>query len=141
MEQRLKRTYKFNASHSNLGQNDTLHSHTFMVTLCFDFCSDATEAELHGATEDFLDGFRGCNLNTLPFFEDAYPSIEEIGERFYFSLKDIFARRGGNLYELGVADNPMVSYIISDRILLPNLNDNISGKNYSMLIKMFERIE
>ena len=140
MDRYLKRVFRFNAAHSNVTDDSNVHPHSFSVSLYTDFLESNQEKMLEEIVNDFLSGFSGCVLDELPFFEGVYPSIEEIGDRFYSDLKLRLGSIGINLYELGISDGPMVAYLVSDRIVLPNLNDNISGKNYSMLIKMIERI-
>lgn len=140
MRKYLKRVFKFNASHSNVDSALEVHSHTFIVSMYIDYKGEAIEENLNHVMTEFLDGFKNQNLNELAFFKGRYPSIEEIGDRFYEVLKIKLQQIGIELYELGVADGPMVTYLVSDRLVLPNRNDNISGKNYEMLTKMIERI-
>ena len=129
---------KFNAYHKSVDNPDLIHSHTFVVMIYSMFADNAQEKLLMAEATEFIKQFEGEYLDGMPYFEGNHPGIEEIGERFYDSIGDIFKRHGCELYQLGVTDNSLNTYFVGDRILLPNLNDNISIKNYSLLMKLSE---
>ncbi len=140
MNRYLKHEFRFNASHTNMTKDADVHSHTFVVFINTNYVDSDVDKKLVRITEDFLSQFYGQNLNSLDYFGGNYPSIEEMGDRFYESLNSLLGEIGVELYELGVSDNPQATYYVSSRIMLPNLNDNISGKNYDLLNKLLDRI-
>lgn len=139
MERQLISEFSINAAHSNVGSVGNRHSHTFTVTLKSEFMEPQKEKTVLQAVKNFLDGFDGKYLNELEYFEGSYPSVEEMGDRFFESLKEIYDGNGVRLFEVGVSDSPLVTYMVSETIMLPNLNDNISRKNYEIIMKFLER--
>ena len=135
MNRYVRLEYRFNASHSISGARENEHVHTFTLTAVAGYADSTKEQETDEVLKAFVKKFENRYLNELEYFEGAYPSIEEMGDRFYETLHDELAGRGIDLMSIEISDNPMTSYSVSDRIMGTCLNDNISTKNYSMLLK------
>ncbi|MCR5061396.1 MAG: 6-carboxytetrahydropterin synthase [Saccharofermentans sp.] len=135
MNRLVKLEYRFNASHSISGARENEHVHTFTMTATAGYEDDSKEQETDEVLRDFVKGFENRYLNDLEYFEGAYPSIEEMGDRFYETLHDELMSKGIKLMSIEISDNPMTSYSVSDRIMGTCLNDNVSTKNYNMLLK------
>jgi 6-pyruvoyl tetrahydropterin synthase-like protein len=77
-----KYTFRLNASHSNVGSDSRVHSHTFEIAL-YMRPRDNAFAEYNKTEQvvrNYLDIFAGNNLNTVPPFDETPPKIENIGE-------------------------------------------------------------
>ena len=135
MDRYVKLEYRFNASHSISGARGNEHVHTFTLTAIAGYADDKKEQETDKVLRAFVKGFENRYLNELEYFEGAYPSIEEMGDRFYETLHDELMSKGIELMSVEISDSPMTSYSVSDRIMSTCLNDNVSTKNYSMLLK------
>ena len=75
---------------------------------------------------EYFDHFSKQYLNEMKEFQDNNPTIENMGDYFYEVLKTSLSERKMNLIQLEIGENPIRSYIISDRILLTSeyLSDN-----------------
>ena len=135
MDRYVKLEYRFNASHSISGARENEHVHTFTLTAIAGYADDKKEQETDKVLRAFVKEFENRYLNELEYFEGAYPSIEEMGDRFYETLHDELMSKGIELMSVEISDSPMTSYSVSDRIMSTCLNDNVSTKNYSMLLK------
>lgn len=105
----------FNAMH-NLTPDDPkkMHAHTFCVGIYV-----IEEQEDHpifvsceNALKRYFDRYRGIRLNELSPFNETLPTLENMGEVFYWDLKSVFKRNGMNLLllEMGTArSRPIVS--------------------------------
>lgn len=142
----LRHEFSFNASHSSFGAGAGSHHHTFLVT-CFFECYGNSEEERRAVEMNaeswigaFIKGFDGQFLDDLVYFGGAYPSVELMGDMFFETIRAELKKKNAILCELDISDSPTTYYQVSDRIMLTNLNDNISVKNYDMLMRLMERI-
>jgi 6-pyruvoyltetrahydropterin/6-carboxytetrahydropterin synthase len=131
-------TAHFNAKHSFSGDFEQTHGHSFSIA-CYigmgENSGEEEQLEIKELIDCFVDGYRDKYLNELEEFAGRENTLELLGDVFYEKLKLLLAGRGHSLYQLDISENPLCVYQISDRILLPTLNMNISGENYK---KVFE---
>jgi 6-pyruvoyltetrahydropterin/6-carboxytetrahydropterin synthase len=123
----------FNAKHSFSGEPEQAHGHSFTI-VCYigtDNGYDTKEQmEIRKIIDCFVDGYRDKYLNELEEFAGKENTLELLGDVFYENLKILLGERGRFLYQLDISENPLCVYQVSDRILLPTLNMNVSGENY-----------
>lgn len=114
----------FNAMH-NLTPEDPkkMHAHTFCVGIYV--IEEQDDHPIFLSTENILQNFfnryRGIRLNEVPPFTQTVPTLENMGEVFYWDLKPIFERNGMNLLLLEIGDSPISSYCIGERPMLGNV--------------------
>lgn len=111
-----KYTFRLNASHTNVGKNSFVHSHTFEIALYMKpdtesfVAYDVTEK----AVNNYLTGFSGKVINSIPPFDEISPTVENIGEIFYVFIADILAKAGYQLIKLEISESPQRIFSISE---------------------------
>lgn len=138
-----KHKYYLNASHSYNGREENAHSHTFAITLCIEVMHESSFQSFYGIEKyltEYFEHFSKQYLNEMAEFQDVNPTIENMGDYFYEELKASLSEKNMNLIQLEVCENPVRSYIISDRILLTSeyLSDN--QKRWENILKTRERV-
>lgn len=120
----------FNAMH-NLTPEDPkrMHAHTFCVGIYVIEEQDNHPIFLNteNILQQYFDRYRGIRLNELSPFTETVPTLENMGEAFYWDLKPIFERNGMNLLLLEMGDSPTSTYCIGERPML--------GDVYSLVLK------
>ena len=121
----------FNAMH-NLTPDDPkkMHAHTFCVGIYV-----IEEQEEHpifvsceNALQRYFDRYQGIRLNELSPFKETVPTLENMGEVFYWDLKSIFKRNGMSLLLLEMGDSPISTYCIGERPMLGNVYSLVQKK-------------
>ncbi len=114
----------FNAMH-NLVVDDPrrMHAHTFCVGIYV--IEEQEDHPVFLGSEKILDRYfsryRGIRLNELSPFIEIVPTLENMGEFFYWDLKPIFKRNGMKLLLLEVGDSPISTYRIGERPMIGNV--------------------
>ncbi|MCQ2531403.1 MAG: 6-carboxytetrahydropterin synthase [Saccharofermentans sp.] len=139
MNKYIELTFRFNSSHSNVGDKLERHFHTFSMTLTIDYVTKEIENTVVRYINEFLNQFNDKYLDELDYFKGVYPSIETIGDCFFDSIQHLLSKMNVNLLQLSISDSPLKAYLVGDRLMLPNLNDNISNKNFALMMKFLER--
>jgi len=130
--------YYFNAEHSFRNQREKAHSHTFTVVLYIggiEKGQDIPFFEMDAIVKAYFTNFRGQYLNAMPEFAGKEPNIENMGDVFYEALWERLKEVGLALYQLDISENPLCVYQVSDRILLPTMSMEESGKNFENILK------
>lgn len=114
----------FNAMH-NLSPEDPrkMHAHTFCVGIYV--MEEEDDHPIFLNTEKSLQGYfnryQGIRLNELAPFNETVPTLENMGEVFYWDLKPIFKKNGMKLLLLEMGDSPISTYCIGERPMLGNV--------------------
>ncbi|MDD3959745.1 MAG: 6-pyruvoyl-tetrahydropterin synthase-related protein [Oscillospiraceae bacterium] len=129
-----KYTFRLNASHSNVGSDSRVHSHTFEIAL-YMRPRDNAFAEYNKTEQvvrNYLDIFAGNNLNTVPPFDETPPKIENIGEVFFSHLSELLQKENFDLIKLDISENPQRIFSIS--------RDEISAQKMRQLIRSADNL-
>lgn len=111
----------FNAMHNLVLDNPkSMHAHTFRVGMYVTEKQDEHPVFLNNERllQEYFEKYRGIRLNELQAFKDILPTLENMGELFYWDLKPIFEGNGMQLIFLEIGDSPVSSYCIGERLLL-----------------------
>lgn len=117
--------YHINALHSVDNLQSHAHQHTFMFSLYMEARSTGAAVPFSAIDElarNYLLQYQGQYLNSLPRFEGRYPSLEWICEAAYTDLYNILDRKDWQCLQLELAENPLKTFTISDRIMLPSIH-------------------
>lgn len=114
----------FNAMHNLVPEDPKkMHAHTFCVGIYV-----IEEKEDHpifvnseNILQQYFGRYQGIRLNELSPFNETVPTLENMGEVFYWDLKPIFKRNGMNLLLLEMGDSPISAYCIGERPMLGNV--------------------
>lgn len=114
----------FNAMHNLVPEEPKkMHAHTFCVGIYV-----IEEQEEHLIFENsenilhrYFNRYQGIRLNELSPFNEIVPTLENMGEVFYWDLKPIFKRNGMNLLLLEMGDSPISTYCIGETPMLGNV--------------------
>lgn len=139
----IYRTY-FNAKHSFDGDVSKIHGHSFTVLTYIGMKNRNEEIpffKLEAIVSSFIDKYRGRYLNELPEFAGCENTLETIGDYFYEELRRMLEKNGMELYQLDISENPLCVYQVSDRLLLPTMNMDESGKTYQKIFDDILRLE
>ena len=139
----IYRTY-FHAKHSFDSDVSKIHGHSFTV-LTYIGMKDRNEEipffKLEAIVSSFIDKYRGRYLNELPEFAGCENTLETIGDYFYEELRRMLEKNGMELYQLDISENPLCVYQVSDRLLLPTMNMDESGRNYQKIFDDILKLE
>lgn len=116
-----KLTYYLNAQHSMDNRLESIHGHTFTITLYIDDISRKgfiDFVEVNGIINSYLGGFSGKYLNDTDTFRNVSPTIENMGSEFYEHLKTVLIKGKYDLIQIDICENPLRVYSISDRLYL-----------------------
>lgn len=122
----------FNAMH-NLTPEDPkkMHAHTFCVGIYV--IEEQEDHPVFQNTENiikqYFDRYQGIRLNELSPFNMTVPTLENMGEIFYWDLKPIFTRNGMNLLLLEIGDSPISTYCVGERPMIGNVYSLALEKN------------
>ena len=111
-----KYTFRLNASHTNVGRDSRVHAHTFEIALYMKpdtesfVAYDVTEK----AVNNYLNGFSGKLINSIPPFNEISPTVENIGEVFFVYISEILSRAGYQLIKLEISESPHRIFSISE---------------------------
>lgn len=134
----------FNAKHSFNGDVSKIHGHSFTVVTYIGMKDKDEEIpffKLEAIISSFIDRYRGKYLNELPEFAGCENTLETIGDFFYEELRQMLEKNSMELYQLDISENPLCVYQVSDRLLLPTMNMNESGRNYQKIFDDILRLE
>ncbi len=114
----------FNAMHNLVLDNPKkMHAHTFRVGMYV--IKELEDNPAFLSTEKILNQYftkyQGVRLNEISSFKDVIPTIENMGEVFYWELKPIFAENGMKLLFLEVGDSPISNYCVGEQLMLGNV--------------------
>lgn len=126
----------FNAKHSFDGSAEGVHGHSFTVVTYIGLPPGGEQIpfyRIEAVVSSFVDRYRGRYLNDLPEFAGRENTLETIGDVFYEELKELLLRSELELYELDISENPLCVYQVSDRLLLPTLSMEASGRNFERI--------
>src|SRR5665647_881223 len=113
--------YYLNAQHSSSKIEKNSHQHTFTFAISIHEKVESGMVpffEIDATINKYLMQYKGIYLNSLPQFQGRYPSIEWIGEVFYDDLGTLLAEKGQTCLQLEVSENPLKTFLISDKIML-----------------------
>lgn len=121
----------FNAMH-NLTPEDPrkMHAHTFCVGIYVlkEQENQPFFLKSENILQRYFNRYRGIRLNELAPFTETLPTLENMGEVFYWGLKPIFAENGMKLLLLEMGDSPISTYSIGERPMLGNTYSLVSEK-------------
>ncbi len=121
----------FNAMH-NLTPDDPrkMHAHTFCVGIYV--LKEQENQPFFLSSENILqryfNRYRGIRLNELAPFTETVPTLENMGEVFYWDLKPIFKENGMKLLFLEMGDSPISTYGIGERPMIGDVYNLASEK-------------
>ena len=122
----------FNAMH-NLTPDDPkkMHAHTFCVGIYVIEEQDDHPVFVNSekVLQKYFDRYRGIRLNELSPFTEIVPTLENMGEVFYWDLKPIFKENGMKLLLLEMGDSPISTYCIGERLMIGNVYSLVLEKN------------
>ncbi len=111
----------FNAMH-NLTPDDPrkMHAHTFCVGIYVLKVQENQPFFLKSENilQRYFNRYRGIRLNELAPFTETIPTLENMGEVFYWDLKPIFKENGMKLLFLEMGDSPISTYGIGERPMI-----------------------
>lgn len=114
----------FNAMH-NLMPDDPrkMHAHTFCVGIYVLEEEDDHPIFLsaENVLKHYFDRYQGIRLNEISPFTETVPTLENMGEVFYWDLKPIFKKNGMKILLLEMGDSPISTYCIGERPMLGNV--------------------
>ncbi len=142
MQEYYKYKYYLNASHSFDDVEDHKHSHTFVITLYIEMEKSGFVAfyDVDKRLDSYFRYFNGMYLNDI-FREDKLsPTIENLGDMFYEELGNRLARRQMHLIQLEITENPVRSYIVSDRLLMSSTQNADKDKKWKEIIETSEMV-
>lgn len=124
-----KLIHYLNASHSFEDLEEHAHMHTFEITLYIEVLHDQEDQIFHRMDtylEQYFKTYEGTYLNDNAKIRTMNPSLENIGDYFYESLRELLQEKNMKLIQLEISENPLRRYIVSERILLTSeyLADN-----------------
>ncbi len=118
----------FNAMHNLVLDNPRkMHAHTFRVGMYVTEKQDEHPVFLSSEKmlQKYFEQYRGIRINELPAFKDVVPTLENMGEIFYWDLKPIFEENGMQLISLEIGDSPVSAYCVGERLLLGGIYSRI----------------
>ena len=122
----------FNAMH-NLTPEDPkkMHAHTFCVGIYVIEEQDDHPVFVNSekVLQKYFDRYRGIRLNELSPFTEIVPTLENMGEVFYWDLKPIFVENGMKLLLLEMGDSPISTYCIGERPMIGNVYSLVLEKS------------
>lgn len=130
-----KFTFRMNASHSKVGNESSVHSHTFEIALFASPLGEIFEKydRFENQVELYLRRFSGNNMNMIPPFDTVSPTVENIGYVFFNELTDTLSEIGFRLERLDIKETPLRIFSISrndwsekESIQLKNSIENIT---------------
>ncbi len=121
----------FNAMH-NLVLNDPrkMHAHTFRVGMYVIEKQDEHPVFLNTEKmlQEYFEEYRGIRINELELFREVLPTLENMGEIFYWDLKPLFEKNGMQLVYLEIGDGPTSSFYIGEALLLGDVSNMVEEK-------------
>lgn len=130
-----KYTFRLNASHTNVGRDSRVHSHTFEIALYMKpdtetfVAYDVTEKTVN----NYLNGFSGEVINSIPPFDEISPTLENIGEVFFVNISEILEKAGYQLIKLEISESPHRIFSISE--------GEIGEQKIARLIRSMESVQ
>lgn len=133
--------YYLNASHSFDGLPSHAHAHTFTITLCIqvkqEFVSFMT---MDKRLENYFGQYAEKYLNMVPEFQEMNPTIENLGDYFYDTLRKRLKDYQMDLMQLEIMETPLRSYIVSNRLLMPTVRGKDNIQRWNDILEKRERL-
>ncbi|HCU08039.1 MAG TPA: hypothetical protein DF480_03555 [Clostridiales bacterium] len=115
--------YYINAEHSVDNIQKNAHQHTFTLSLSIEPKVETGMVQFSAIdrqVNSYVLQYKGVYLNSMPQFQGIYPSLEWMGEVMYQDFHALLDEKGWRCLQLEIAENPLKTFLISDRIMLPS---------------------